>query len=261
MIDDRELTRLLNSWYGEGPTRAPSGLVGAVAGRIGRVSQRSSWRFGRRSRRLDVRTLAVAAGAAAFVVAVTIGLRSLWRQPPTGEASPTPASSAATPSPSPTFVPGPETPPTSNGITAAVPPPLGMLPPGRYTSQTFVPALTYLVPAGWTNAADDPERLELTSRSGSADLRIEIVANVYPRCTLQGRCLPDFDPDEPHSAKDLADRAVGQPGLANGPSGVSIGGLNGWVVDQRGPHGIGMMLVAYPASGPPKSLDTKGRAA
>lgn len=47
--------------------------------------------------------------------------------------------------------------------TGATPSPSGPppLPAGAHTSTAFKPALTYTVPAGWTNSADDPSYFEL----------------------------------------------------------------------------------------------------
>jgi hypothetical protein len=92
--DDRELDRILDRWFREGPNEAPDRVIHAVEEGIGRQSQRSAWRLDPRVGRLDRALGAVAAVAAAVGIAVVgIGLISGRGVPVVGGTSPSPSPS------------------------------------------------------------------------------------------------------------------------------------------------------------------------
>ena len=45
MTHERDIERLLDTWFRDGPTEAPDRIVDAVTDRIGRQSQRPAWRL------------------------------------------------------------------------------------------------------------------------------------------------------------------------------------------------------------------------
>ncbi len=145
MIQERDIERVLDQWLAVGPTESPDRVLTVVVDRIGRQGQRSAWRFPRwdlpvtTSRRLGaalaVLLLAVVGGVGMFGWAPRAGIVV-----PSATATPTTTpSAAATVGPSPSV--------------AAMP--LAELSPGRHSSRDFPRLLSYTVPDGWWNDADD----------------------------------------------------------------------------------------------------------
>ncbi len=134
MNDDRDLNRLLDSWFAEGPVRVADRVVDGATDRIARQRQRPAWRL--RSWRFPTMSTPlklVAIGAALLVVlaggAVFMG---------GGSAPPAPTS---TPTPTPVPVSLPD----------------GNLEAGTYTAHPLPGkpmTWTITVPAGWTGSDD-----------------------------------------------------------------------------------------------------------
>jgi hypothetical protein len=120
---------------------------------------------------------------------------------------------------------------------------LGPLEAGRYASQLFDPflpaegpwkprfgALTYEVPAGWDNIEESATNYRL-ARSERTEARIDLFSEV--RAVSQADpCLEEPDPAIERSANALTDWLAGAPGVVStDPIEVSVGGLDGWVLD------------------------------
>jgi hypothetical protein len=159
MTRERDIERLLDTWFRDGPTEAPDRIVDAVADQIGRQSQRPAWR-------LDWRpfvnpTAKLAAGLAAVLVVGFVG----WQLLPGGSGSgggslPTAVPTAVTPTPSPTPSATPF--PCDAGSGCA-----GKLDAGAHLTAQFTPQFSYTVAdAGWTNPVDHPELYQLDSSRG-----------------------------------------------------------------------------------------------
>jgi hypothetical protein len=138
MTQQRDIERLLDQWFSDGPNRASDRVVDVVADRIGGTRQRPAWRLERRL--LDMNpSMKVGMAAAAVVLIAVIGYNLL---PGSGMGIGGPA---ATPSPTPTPTPSP----TPRVLTE------GRLEAGVYQTRPFAsgsaPALTvsFSVPAGW----------------------------------------------------------------------------------------------------------------
>lgn len=132
MTNDRQIERLLDSWFADGPMTAPDRVIDDVAARITRQPQRPAWRlqpwrFPAMSSPLKLILIGAALIAALAAGAVFIGGGGRIMAP-----SPSP-----TPSPSPSPLP--------NGSLAA----------GTYAAHP-VPGMTWTitVPDGWTGADD-----------------------------------------------------------------------------------------------------------
>ena len=138
MTTNRDLERLLDAWFADGPNEVADRVIDDVADRIERQPQHPAWRLRWRTPMNPTYKL-VAAMAAVLVVAVA-GYNLLPRQPSTG--------GQATPSPSPT----PTTAPTSVGIRDA-PDTAQNLDPGQWRFQPFIGSTSLSVvaeiPAGW----------------------------------------------------------------------------------------------------------------
>jgi len=70
MTHERDIDRLLDHWFSDGPNEAPDRVLDAVSDRIGRQSQRPSWRL--KWRHLDMNTTFKLATAVAAVAIVAI---------------------------------------------------------------------------------------------------------------------------------------------------------------------------------------------
>jgi hypothetical protein len=154
MTQQRDIERLLDQWFSDGPDQAPDRVLDIVTDRIERRSQLPAWRLQWRSSPVNTYTkLAVAAAAVLIVAVVGYNLlpgRSTGVGGPAPTASPTAAPTAAPstgPSPSTAF-PAWYTP--ESGSSGA-----GILSAGSQTTRSFGPAFTYRVPEGWVNNGDE----------------------------------------------------------------------------------------------------------
>ncbi len=103
---------------------------------------------------------------------------------------------------------------------------LGALAPGAYTTQSFAPAITYTVPAGWTNTEDSLGNfgLQLTG-----DFRY---LGIYRDANVPYKCEEYPDPDISQSVSDYTRWLRRHPLLhVTKPRPVTVGGLHGVVMD------------------------------
>ena len=121
---------------------------------------------------------------------------------------------------------------------------LGPLPPGRYPSQYFDPfvmvggnwtprynALSYQVPAGWSNPADWPTQFTLQRQGTTTDDGIHAWSQVTA-VSEQAPCDQGPNPNVSPTATALSDFLVHAPGIvATAPAPVTIGGLSGFRMD------------------------------
>ena len=84
MTQQRDIERLLDHWFGDGPGRAPDRVVDIVADRIERQSQRPAWRLHRReTTTVSIIPKPYAAVAAVLIVGV-VGLAAVVGLAPRG---------------------------------------------------------------------------------------------------------------------------------------------------------------------------------
>jgi hypothetical protein len=103
---------------------------------------------------------------------------------------------------------------------------LGPLEPGTYTTVTFSPAITYTVPAGWTNGEDLPGNFLLQL---AGDQRY---IGIYRDANAPYKCEEHPDPDVRQTVSDYTRWLRANPLLhVTKPRPVSIGGLHGVVMD------------------------------
>jgi hypothetical protein len=138
MTHERDIDRLLDHWFSDGPTEAPDRVMDVVADRIGHQSQRSAWRLDWRHAHMTM-TFKLATTAAAVVIIAIIGYNLL-----PGSSTGAGTESSPTPTPDPTPTP------------ALLP--AGTLAPGAYLTHPVAgdPAfgLTLTVPDGWSGFPD-----------------------------------------------------------------------------------------------------------
>ena len=104
-----------------------------------------------------------------------------------------------------------------------------LLPPGTYTSEAFKPGLTYTVPAGWVMYDDEPGQFELALEHKDPYIYVwRDVRAVAPNCAQEPH------PEVGSSAADITGWLATHDGLdTTEPQPVSIGGLDGYVIDVR----------------------------
>jgi hypothetical protein len=197
MTPDRDLERLLDEWFGEGPSEVSDRVFEQVADRIERQSQRPAWRLRWREPQVNL-NLRWAAAAAVLVVAIFAGTRLL---------GPTPNSGASVNSPTPS--------PSASPSAAAG--------PVVVHATGFAVPLTLTLVDGWTKDPIQPSNLDL--QRGGVDLGFHPISMV----TLPG------DPDALTWIPVPADFVAwirSRPEFTVGdPRSVTVGGRNGTLID------------------------------
>jgi hypothetical protein len=221
MTHERDIERLLDHWFTDGPTEAPDRVIDVVANRIGRQRQRPAWRLDWRRFTMNP-TIKLAAAALAVVIVAVIGYNLLPAGStnvggplPTATASPTPIGTGT-----PTFsVEGP-----CGGALSTC---RGTLAAGTYTSRALDPALTFTVPSGWYNKFDQPRGYGLEARPGTS-LEIQRDLVVARADCVEAESEPGVGTTASAMTQALADR----PGLVTTePAPITIGGLSGFTID------------------------------
>jgi hypothetical protein len=157
MTDDRELSLILDRWLSDGPTEMPDRVIDVVAIGISRQRQRPAWRLD--WRHFSMNSLAKAGVAIAAVVLVAVvGYNLLPGSTRFGGPAPSQAPTQPPPSATPTATPSAAASATAVFPTWYTPNPddggAGILTAGSHTTSSFLPPLTYAVPAGWVNHSD-----------------------------------------------------------------------------------------------------------
>jgi hypothetical protein len=115
---------------------------------------------------------------------------------------------------------------------------------GTYTTDAFLPGLTYTVPGGWQNLSDLPGEVfflapDYTIAGMDAGDNVEDIAVLTSVRAENRRCgtAAQAESDEPgvaHTPEAMAAEFQARPGLRTStPQAVSIGGLTGLVMDIR----------------------------
>ena len=144
MTPDRDIERLLDTWFADGPDGPPDRVVEGVADRIARQPQRPAWRLPGRPSPVPTTALRVAL-AAALVLAVT-GVAFVATRPQAGGPAVS-APPAAAPSMAPTVSPTPGPTPTFDCAAETVGC-AGLLVPGEHESANLVVPIRFTVPTG-----------------------------------------------------------------------------------------------------------------
>jgi hypothetical protein len=242
MTQQRDIERLLDLWFSDGPDQAPDRVVDIVTDRIERQSQRPAWRLQWRS--FPVNTYAKIAVAAAAVLVVAVAGYNLLPTGSTGVGGPAPsASPTVIPAASPSASPAASVEPSANAVYPAWftgdRAGAGMLTAGSQTTRSFVPGFTFTVPEGWVNSSDE---------AGFYGLFPDTPANAAEYAASEGFAHEIFmgPRDRPYfvceawednrgaTAAEIVASMVANEALATSePVDVTIGGLTGKQVDVR----------------------------
>jgi hypothetical protein len=215
MTDDRELGRLLDRWFEDGPIEAADRVIDVVADRIGRQPQVPAWRATRRFRPM-FNSIKLVGAAAGVVVAAGLALYMLGTPGGSGGHTPSP-SAVATPSASVASSPAASI--TCEDDLAGC---AGPLAAGEHQSSQFSPGLSYATPDGWRNVIDTASIFKLDPSSAYP----YILAWGDASIALQdAECSATPDPTRGRKAADWIAMFTSHPGLdASGPVSVEMFG-------------------------------------
>lgn len=242
MTNERDLERLLDGWFAEGPRFVADRVIDEAAALIARQPQRPAWRL--RSWRVPTMSspLKLVLIGAALLAALFTGSLLLSGGGGPGPA-PTPAPSATTPSAATTPIPSPSSSAlypawfTQRGSGA------GILPAGRNTTRQFLGGSTFTVPGGWVNDGDFAVAYTLfpdtpvneteyaLSRQTAQNVLLtdRVENNMFAICDATGLF-------QGATASEVIRAVVVNPAFrfwASAPIDVTIGGLRGRQVDVR----------------------------
>ena len=234
MTQQRDIERLLDHWFSDGPDRAPDRVVDVLVDRIDRQAQRPAWRL--QGRQAPVNAYAkIAVAAAAVLLVAVIGYNVLPGQSG-GVGGPATASPAPTSSPaaSPASSANAVYPPWFTGGNGGT----GILPAGSQASRSFVPGLTFTVPEGWVNDLDvsiayglfpdTPANKAEYALSGETAQGIFMATVESPYFICEA-----WEKTRGTAAERVASLAASEALAVSEPIDVTIGGLNGKQVDVR----------------------------
>jgi hypothetical protein len=237
MTHQRDIERLLDQWFSDGPDQAPDRVVDIVTDRIERQSQRPAWRLQWRLSPVNAYAKITVAAAAVLIVAL-VGY-NFFPGGSTGvgaPASPVPSRSpaaSASPSPAPSSAVFPPWFTTSNGSGGA-----GILPAGNVMTRAFAPGFAFTVPEGWVNSGDElgfyglfPDTLAnqgefAASGAFAHEIGIGLQDSPYLVCDA-------WEDNRGASAEMVASMVANDALATSEPIDVTIGGLTGKQIDVR----------------------------
>jgi hypothetical protein len=158
MTTERQIERLLDEWFADGPMEVHDRVIDEVADRIGRQPQQPAWRVSWRESHVNTYVKPLIAIAAVVVVAVA-GIAIVGRPSDSGVGAPA-SVAPASPSPAPSVSAAPSASPSPTAafpawFTPSEPPTgAGILPAGTSTTRSYKPGTSFTVPEGWVNDLD-----------------------------------------------------------------------------------------------------------
>ena len=228
MKPDRDIERLLDRWFADGPMEVPDRVIDVVADRIGRQPQRPAWRLLWRDTPMNSTQRMVAAAVAVILVAV-VALAIVGR--------PSDSGIGTAPTPNPTLKGSPSPTPTRN-VSCVGGPCLGPLAAGSYTATEPLVPFDYSVPDGWQNIFNTVGGYVLRQQSGASTGGIYVFLDL--QAADQTKCAKAPESGVGQSVDDLGAWLASLPGLSmTPPTPVSLGGLDGETFDlTRGTGGL-----------------------
>jgi hypothetical protein len=200
MTDDQRRDRDVHAWIlGEGAVRAPDRLRDSVRAELIETRQE------RATASVPEWLASMPMRAAAAVVALVVGTAALGAIAGRDSVGPPPP----TPTASPTS--GPSVSPSASPLETPAPTPRGtLLDAGAFSTSNFRPAVTLMVPAGWTAMEDEPDVVRFASPGARSFTQPDGITsfdgiNVYarPRAGQPDGALTPVE-GVGSSAKDLA---------------------------------------------------------
>jgi hypothetical protein len=252
MTEQRDLDRILDHWFTDGPTTASDRLFYEVVDRIERQPQRRAWRFLLRDLAMTT-TFRIAFAATSIALVVAFGVLVFGGPGPrvaTAVPTPSPSASSAGVSPS----------PTASAVQCDDPAftCAGPLSAGTHSSTAFQPAITFTLPAGYSNSLD---RARAYTLHPPGDVFFFQVVSEVDIPAQNADCSAEQKPGVGNTVDDWVQFLTKHPGLvASTPTPVSVGGFDGMSLSfhvretwtARCPNSIGpaVMLVTDTANPP-----------
>ena len=222
MTHERDIERLLDRWFADGPTQAPDRVVDAVADQIGHQHQRPAWRLDWRHTTMTP-TIKFGAAIAAVLLIALVGF-GLLRGGSSNVGGP-----SATPSPTPSLSANPSADAYECGYgdLTGLPGCAGLLAAGEHRSTNFDPALSVQTPDGWENNVDIPAWYEVRHGDHGIILWSEVVA-----AFRDDNCLAAQKTGFGGSVQDWIDYLTSHAGLVTTePVPVTLGTSTGQSID------------------------------
>ena len=237
MTRERDIERVLERWFADGPSEMPDRLFDNVVDRIEHVSQSRLARFQPRLPTMSSK-LSIAVALAAAVIVILVGVAVLGRPFSSVGTSPTPpVASPSTSIAADTSNPPDTSPPCESGDPSC----LGDLAAGTYSSANMRDPFTFTVPPGWSNSMDFSvlyalERsadyhLEPAFRDRNIGASIYLIPQPHP-VVLDAECVASEPASVGSTAAELATWVGTHPGITTAtPTTLAIGPLTAHVVD------------------------------
>lgn len=221
MTRERDVERILDRWFDDGPTQAPDRVLDAVADRIERQPQRPAWRLPKESH-VNGYLKPLLAVAAVLVIAV-VGYNLLPGNSVGGPQSTPSPSATATVAPSPTGSP------TGSLKPVACADPAfgcaGALTAGAHVSAAFQPQLTYEIPEGWANTLDRARTYSFLAPGNTLSLQVMSEVAIPEQ---NAGCTAERKSGAGNTVADWVAFLETHPGLAaTAPEPVTVGGYAG----------------------------------
>jgi hypothetical protein len=218
MNGQRDIDRVLDAWFVDGPSAMPDRLFDAVLDQVERTPQQPLARLRLRLNDMTPGIRMMSAAAAALTVAV-IGFALVSNKPPP-DVGASPSPTASTPIPSPSLL-------AFERTSRQFDPFVG---PGE-TQSPRAGALTFSTPAGWGNPEDFLTGFQLRAPGSGQEDGIWLWSDVVV-VSEDDPCSDTPDPSVGDTAEAITNWLAEAPGLvASTPIAVSVGGLEGWRVD------------------------------
>jgi hypothetical protein len=231
MTNQRDIERILDTWFSGGPTTVPDRVLDVVTDRIEHQSQRPAWHLHWRETTVTTNAKPLATIAAVLAIAVVglVAVATLTSRGNVGVPGPTPTPPVASPASSPT--PSSASPSAAafqcdDGTTNCA----GPLTAGEHQATNFFLDLTFTTPDGWVNIRDIPRTYQLEPVSSLAS-RIQIMGmNAIAEQTES--CGPVPKTGVGSAVQDFITAVQTHPGLvASEPVPAEIDGFQGQAID------------------------------
>ncbi len=218
MSADRDIDRLLDAWFADGPMQVADHVFDEAVGRVHRQRQRPAWRLLWKEPTMS--PLKAVLGAAAVILVIVAGFAWIGRSGDQigGVAGPTPSPS---PTPSPIPLSGPTT----------------SLAPGTYAVRVNAGRLAFTVPDGWAAPQVAPQvgpsliDFPLHRIGDPADDVVDVFFDIR-RAAKDAPCTGGPEPGVGATAQALAADFQSDPNLqVTPPTPIQVGALQGLVVD------------------------------
>lgn len=229
MTHERDVERLLDRWFSEGPREAPDRVLETVTDRIHHRRQRPAWLLERRPPTMagPIRLLAAAAVLVGALAVGSVFLAGGAQRVAVATPAPSLAVAAATPTPPPTLAPTPS--PSGPRTFYSYP----VMAAGDYVADVHIGKLSLTLPDGWSSPGQAETYILLRPTAGP----LTDIVNVYTdmrRPMKDAACTEAPDPGvKPGAAALIADLAADDQLVVTKPVPVELPGLTGSYIDVR----------------------------